>query len=427
MTHLTITQGSTAENVSTEFIKKLYDMAMSIPIPQQGETDNIQVSGHISVGYTYKNYAEYLAGTIMYRGTGSAGNNPQGRLQNLQIDVTAGYYIDFEDPEAESICNTNYGTGGTGVTSEQLSQVTRVREFCKNNTNLVKFNEFQYFTGLISEDINSFTTGHAFQGCTNLTEITLPSNLKSIGWGMFSGCTNLQSITIPSSVKNVYMDSFNMSGVKSLTFTSLQGVCYLGEPRQLEQLTINEGTTLLNMDHTKVQELSIPNSLKNLNLGYSNNLLTKITFDPSCSNITLGNLSCGNLTTLENYYDGLFTFSGTQTCAFYGSQIAIDLTVPEGITRVADVGFGNCSEMLSVTLPTTIATIPIRAFDNFNTNGKVIIKATTPPTLASGAFDVGGTAGGCNIYVPDTVVNDYQTATNWDRYASRIKPMSTLT
>jgi hypothetical protein len=44
MTHLTITQGSTAETVSTALIKKLYDVAISIPEPLQGETDNAQIS-----------------------------------------------------------------------------------------------------------------------------------------------------------------------------------------------------------------------------------------------------------------------------------------------------------------------------------------------------------------------------------------------
>ena len=41
---------------------------------------------------------------------------------------------------------------------------------------------------------------NAFSGCTNLTSITIPNSVTSIGFYAFSGCTGLTSVTIPESL-----------------------------------------------------------------------------------------------------------------------------------------------------------------------------------------------------------------------------------
>lgn len=42
-----------------------------------------------------------------------------------------------------------------------------------------------------------------FEGCTGLTEITIPNSVTSIGEGAFSQCRGLTSITIPNSVTEI--------------------------------------------------------------------------------------------------------------------------------------------------------------------------------------------------------------------------------
>ena len=55
----------------------------------------------------------------------------------------------------------------------------------------------------------------AFNGCTNLTSITLPSSITSLGVSAFNGCTGLTSITIPNGVTSIGARLF--SGCSSLT------------------------------------------------------------------------------------------------------------------------------------------------------------------------------------------------------------------
>lgn len=75
MTHLNIQQGQNIEVVSTNLIKKLYEAALSVPEPLEGEQDAAYMSGNLQVDKAYRNQVEYLT----------------NRFNNLYINVTEGY------------------------------------------------------------------------------------------------------------------------------------------------------------------------------------------------------------------------------------------------------------------------------------------------------------------------------------------------
>ena len=65
---------------------------------------------------------------------------------------------------------------------------------------------------VIPDTIDGYTvtaiSDSVFAGKTSLTSVSLPKNLKKLGWFVFSGCTSLKSVTVPSSVSEIGYDSF---------------------------------------------------------------------------------------------------------------------------------------------------------------------------------------------------------------------------
>ncbi len=58
---------------------------------------------------------------------------------------------------------------------------------------------------------NSVTSigDYTFYGCTSLTSVTLSNSITSIAWGMFGNCTSLKSITIPNLVTTIWDEAFD--------------------------------------------------------------------------------------------------------------------------------------------------------------------------------------------------------------------------
>ena len=89
---------------------------------------------------------------------------------------------------------------------------------------------------------------NAFEGCSALREVTLPSTLKTLNyacfgwcssltnivmpegtekldWSVFASCTSLSSVTIPSSVKTIDVYAFNKCPLKEVKISK---DCVLG-------------------------------------------------------------------------------------------------------------------------------------------------------------------------------------------------------
>ena len=97
-------------------------------------------------------------------------------------------FIQFKDLEVKKLCCLNWDTDHDNELSyQEAATIVSIGTVFKGNTTIVSFNEFQYFNGIT--DISN-----AFQGCTNLWEITLPDNLSTIGDAAFANCTSLQSV-----------------------------------------------------------------------------------------------------------------------------------------------------------------------------------------------------------------------------------------
>lgn len=190
MEHLRIIQGEiNEEEVSSSVIAKLADIA------QEGLDETSDLRGAIKATHAYESDVNYL----------------NENYPNLDINITGGIYISFEDSTVENILATNWGDG-TGITQTQINSVTNLNNKFWKNSNLISFNELALFnnitqtnnyefyncTSLTSIDLSNIVTlqTETFRGCSNLTSVGDTSKLVNIGNGAFYGCTNLSSINL---------------------------------------------------------------------------------------------------------------------------------------------------------------------------------------------------------------------------------------
>lgn len=117
-------------------------------------------------------------------------------------DVIIGKNIEFQDEDVEAICVANWDINGDGgINRFEAEAITSLNGKFKDKTSVDYFNELVYFTGL--EEIEE----EAFNGCSNLKEVTIPKNVKTLNSSCFYQC-GFESVSIPSNVVSIGDYSF---------------------------------------------------------------------------------------------------------------------------------------------------------------------------------------------------------------------------
>lgn len=91
------------------------------------------------------------------------------------------------------------------------------------------------------------------------------------------------------------------------------------------------------------------------------------------------------------------------------------------IKSIDSGGFSGCYSLVSVDIPSSVEAIGGSAFSGANSLIEMHVRPTTPPTLsATNAIPSGITV----IYVPQSAVDNYKSATNWSVFAAKIQAES---
>ena len=212
-----------------------------------------------------------------------------------------------------------------------------------------------------------------FSGNTNLTSVTLPESLTTLGDRAFYTCKSLKTIKIPSGV------------------TAIPGHCFDG-CSSLESVTIPEGVMTIGdvaFYACSINALTLPESLEKIGIGaFCNNCVLKSVNIPA------------KVKTI-----GASAFS---VCGL------TDLVIPEGVQTIDGNAFSGNS-LQNLTLPSTITSIGESAFSYNNNLQSITCNAATPPTLGDRAFysDIE-----LSIKVPLQSITAYRQANGWKDYAN---------
>lgn len=277
------------------------------------ECDNYPVDGAYSGSYTFtatlpENYALFeeaealevlveLGGAQMWSGYGSWEN---GLLWNLDDEGILTISGDGDIPDTNTIFGWNESVkkivieeGVTGIGfMEPLPNLTSVTiPSTVTSIGNAVFQQCKSLTTVsFAEECSSLSIGEfAFNNCTALESIVIPNYVTTLGYGAFEGCSILQSVTFEAG----------------------------------SQLKAISGATFYGCD--KLETINIPSSVESIGdsaFGYCKSL----------KSITIPD----SVTTIDS-------------AAFWGCSALESIMIPESVTTIGDNIFKECSNLKKVT------------------------------------------------------------------------------
>ena len=219
-----------------------------------------------------------------------------------------------------------------------------------------------------------------FEKCINLKSILIPSSVTSIGEYAFEYCSSLESINLPESLVTIEDESFkNCTALTSITIPSK--VKELGDEifsgcDSLATVIISEGVTTIGrwmFDYCGgITSISLPNSLTTIKEGAFEDCiaLSSLALPPSVSTINeIAFVGCKGLKTVT--LPSSITTLGEQS--FAGCSGLISVKFSEGISNIGVQAFYKCVNLTSVVIPSTVSAIGKNAFGNCEGLTEVIL------------------------------------------------------
>ncbi len=186
------------------------------------------------------------------------------------------------------------------------------------------------------------SSNDAFEGCSNLTHIDIPSGVKHIGSYAFKDCTRLASISLPDSITDVSSSSFE--GCTSLKYNEYDNAFYLGNSSNPYVLLVEAKTTYITSN--------VINDGTKIILAYAFyncTSLESVAFADGSQLKSIGNHAfrgCGSLMNIT--IPSSVTSIGIQ--AFYPCTSLTSINIPQGVTSIGEAAFSGCTSLESITV-----------------------------------------------------------------------------
>lgn len=299
---------------------------------------------------------------------------------------------------------------------------------------------------------------------SEIESIELHDGITAIGYGAFMNCSNLTALTIPGSVKSIgqyilQIDSKDSNASIKVVIeegaSGLSEYSFWGAP--IASISIPKSVTIIPshcfQDATLLTSVKLHNDITEIQpYAFSNTGIKQITLPANLEKID--NFAFANCAlTALSLPEGL-TYIGEQ--AFRSNPITGTLIIPASVTEIGQIAFYDTNisgivfkeganlkigseafastNLRDVMFPSLTARLYIDAFSystNHSSNSgvglhSITVQADNPAQIT--LFGASANAVHCTLYVPDGAVNNYKASTNWcaqNRFdAGNIEPVS---
>ena len=223
----------------------------------------------------------------------------------------------------------------------------------------------------------------AFENCSELTNIEIPTSVISIGLGAFSGCTNIESITLPFVGDGGYR--YYLGCIFGATQWQYNGDFI---PESLKNVKLLESCKTIGSygfyKCSSLKNIQIPSSVTSIRdsaFEYCSGL-TNIEIPTSVISIGLGAFgSCSSLVSIEIPTSVISIDIG----AFSGCSSLVSIKIPSSVTSIENNLFFNCSSLSSISIPTSVESIGWGAFYKCSRLASIVIP-TSVTSIGGAAF-----------------------------------------
>ena len=261
----------------------------------------------------------------------------------------------------------------------------------------------------------SYFVTHMFDGCGQLSQVTIAEGATSIAAYMFQDCYSLTEISIPESVTNISTYSFAGSGLKN--FVVEERFEWVGDyafaNSALESVTIRQDMYGSSSYGSKQESKYVFSGCANL---------SEVTVAEGVTVIVASAFE--NCTALKSVYalgadgvvrgeEGKTTFPESLTAirgnAFMGSGLK-SIVIPRNVNSLGSGAFANCTALKSVVLPETIDDIQGTLFE-----GCTALESVTLPAGVTQIYN--GAFNGCTaireFVIPASIANVVSPFAGW--------------
>lgn len=227
--------------------------------------------------------------------------------------------------------------------------------FCRNITELTEVT--------IPNSVTSIGKS-AFNGCTGLKSIYLPNSVTSIGAFAFSGCSGLTSLHLGDSVKTINDEAFSycssLANINAISASTIGNKAFLG-CKSLTRLVLSDSVISIGEEAfygtDGLLSLSIGNSVKTIGL-----------YAFGISNSNNNNLSRVDISDLDAWCDIVFSDNSSNPLArahhlYLNNEEITELIIPTSVTSIGNYAFYGCS-ITKVTIPNSVVSIESSAFSH---------------------------------------------------------------
>ena len=177
----------------------------------------------------------------------------------------------------------------------------------------------------------------AFDNCSNLTDITIPNNITSIGESAFFGCSGLTSVTIPDNMTDIGENAFyGCSGLNAVYIQDLTKWCEISFGSNYANPLYYAHNLYLNGE--LVTDLVILDSVESI-----------------CDYLFYGCIGLKSVVIPDSV-------TSIGKSAFRGCSELTSIIIPDGVTSIGESAFRGCSGLNSITIPNSVTSIDREAF-----------------------------------------------------------------